>query len=70
MRIIHGQQVEDVYIHTNGIESIAPTTTAVNHRASKAPVPYRMSEYLSSESNCKYSRSPQYSKKYVKPKVC
>lgn len=53
-------------IHTSGIESTAPTTTETNHRASKAPLPYKTTEYVSSGSNCKYSRSHRYGQQNVK----
>lgn len=46
------------HIRTNGIESIAPTKTDDNHRATKAPPPYRRTVDVSYESNCMITRKP------------
>lgn len=43
-------------LHTTGIESIAPITAEVNHRAAMAPPPYKTREPVSSVSSCKKER--------------
>uniref|UniRef100_A0A2P2NS93 Uncharacterized protein n=1 Tax=Rhizophora mucronata TaxID=61149 RepID=A0A2P2NS93_RHIMU len=44
-------------IHTNEIESIAPTIADADHTAIKAPAPYKRMENISSESNCEFQIS-------------